>query len=139
MDSVIFDTAEFRLMYPLVASFSDDQLNMYFSIAESLLDNTKCSLVKDLPERKTLLYMLTAHVATIYSNVQSGSPVVGRASSASEGSVSISLDYGTMGNSERWYFQTPMGAMYWQLTKKYRSALYRIGMMPMPVIRSYTR
>lgn len=138
MGIVVFDLAEFRELYPAIKS-TDAQLEMFFSVAESLLDNTKCSMVKDLKERKNLLYLLAAHIAMLNQNVESGSPVVGRASSASEGTVSISLDYGVMGNSERWYLQTPMGAMYWQLTKKYRSVIYAIGKAPMPVSRRYFR
>ncbi|MEQ4659659.1 DUF4054 domain-containing protein, partial [Providencia manganoxydans] len=58
-----------------------------------------------------------------------------RASSASEGSVSVSLDYGPTTNAEKWYTQTPYGAEYWQMTSKYRSFLYTLGVMPMPVWR----
>ena len=116
---------------------NDAQLGMYFRHAESLLDNTKCSIVKDLEDRRNLLYLLVAHIAQLNHQVETGSSVVGRVASASEGTVSISLDYGTMGNNERWYLQTPYGAMYWQMTKRYRSALYRLGKAPMPVQRTY--
>ncbi|MET2743995.1 DUF4054 domain-containing protein, partial [Staphylococcus caprae] len=65
--------------------------------------------------------------------------VVGRVASATEGSVSISLDYGTMGNNERFYLQTPYGNLYWQMTKRFRSFLYRLGKSPMPVRRTYVQ
>lgn len=135
---VVFDAAEFRALYPSISA-TDPQLEDYFAMAESFLDNTKCSVVKDLGRRKRMLYLLVAHIATITGMAETGNPVVGRISSASEGSVSVSLDYGTMGNNERWYLQTPWGAMYWQLTKKYRSAVYRLGIAPMPVQRTYSR
>ena len=133
---VVFDPVEFRELYPTIQA-TDEQLEMYFEMAETFLDNTKCSVVKDLGARKRLLYLLVAHIATLTGQAEKGNNVVGRVSSATEGTVSIGLDYGTMGNNERWYLQTPWGAMYWQLTKKYRSAVYRLGLRPMPVQRTY--
>ena len=133
---VVFDIEEFRELYPAIEA-SDDQLIAYFGVAETFLNNTKCSVVKNLDARKKMLYLLTAHIAAITQQAESGNPTVGRIASATEGTVSIGLDYGTMGNNERWYLQTPWGAMYWQLTKKYRSAVYRLGIAPMPVQRTY--
>lgn len=135
---VVFDPAEFRALYPLITA-TDVQLEDYFAMAETFLDNTECSLVKDLKSRKRMLYLLVAHIATITGTAEKGNNIVGRISSATEGTVSVSIDYGTMGNNERWYLQTPWGAMYWQLTKKYRSAVYRMGIAPMPVQRTYTQ
>lgn len=135
-DVVVFDPAEFAELFPAIKA-TPAQEAMFFKMAEGFLDNTACSIVKDLDERKILLYTLTAHIAQLNSNVESGNAVVGRVASASEGSVSISLDYGAMGNNERWYLQTPYGANYWQMTKKYRSFLYRLGKSQMPVRRRY--
>lgn len=135
---VIFDPIEFRELYPN-AQGTDGQLANWFSMAESYLNNTKCSLVKDLKERKTLLYLLVAHMATLEAQIASGNSGVGRVSSATEGTVSVSLDYGTMNDNERWYLQTPYGATYWQMIKKYRSFWYRLGIKPMPVDRTYYR
>jgi hypothetical protein len=135
---VVFDPVEFRALYPAITA-TDAQLEDYFAMAESFLDNTECSVVKDLGSRKRMLYLLVAHIATITGMAEKGNPVVGRISSATEGTVSVSLDYGTMGNNERWYLQTPWGAMYWQLTKRYRSAVYRLGIAPMPVQRTFTQ
>lgn len=135
---VVFDPVEFRQLYPSITA-TDVQLEDYFAMAETFLDNTKCSVVKDLAVRKRMLYLLVAHIATLTGMAEKGNPVVGRIGSATEGSVSVSLDYGAMGNNERWYLQTPWGAMYWQLTKKYRSAVYRMGIAPMPVQRTYVQ
>lgn len=135
---VVFDIAEFRALYPSIKA-TDAQLVMFFSIAEGFLDNSECSVVKDLEQRKYMLYLLVAHMAALNQQTEAGNAVVGRLATATEGTVSISLDYGTMGNNERWYLQTPYGAMYWQLTKRYRSMLYRLGKAPMPVRRTYVR
>lgn len=135
---VVFDLVEFRDLYPSLSA-TDDQLNMFFIMAEGFLDNTECSVVKDLATRKIMLYLLVAHLASLNQQVESGNAVVGRVASASEGTVSISFDYGTMGNNERWYLQTPYGSTYWQMTKRYRSMLYRLGKAPMPVNRQYVQ
>lgn len=138
MAVVVFDIDEFRELYPKIVA-TDAQLRMFFSIAEGFLDNTDCSIVKSIEERKNLLYLLTAHLAWLNQQAEGGNAVVGRVASASEGSVSISLDYGTMGNNERFYLQGPYGNLYWQMTKKYRSFLYRLGKSPMPVRRTYVQ
>ena len=100
MAVVVFDIDEFRALYPNIVA-TDAQLRMFFSIAEGFLDNTDCSIVKDVAARKTMLYLLVAHLASLNQQAESGNAVVGRVASATEGSVSISLDYGTMGNNER--------------------------------------
>lgn len=138
MAVVVFDPVEFRELYPAISA-TDAQLDMFFVMAEGFLDNSDCSIVKDVKSRKIMLYLLVAHLATLNQQTEAGNAVVGRVSSASEGTVSISLDYGQMGNNERWYLQTPYGSTYWQMTKRYRSMLYRMGKAPMPVNRHYIR
>lgn len=135
---VVFVPDDFRAAYPQFTPevATDAQLSMWFTKATFLLNNTKCSHVKDLEQRKMLLWMLVAHMATLQGNIDEGNTGVGRVSSATEGTVSVALDYGTMGNSERWYLQTPYGAEYWQFTKKFRTINYRLGLQPMPVRRN---
>ncbi len=132
---VIFDVAEFRSFYPNIKA-TDAQLEMFFYEAEIMLNNTEKSCIKDLKKRKVLLYLIVAHLATLQGQIDAGNALVGRVSSASEGSVSVSSDYGSMGNSERWWLQSPYGAKYWQLTMPYRSALYIVTNVPMPVDRT---
>lgn len=111
---VIFDPQEFKTLYPEFAKTEDATLTLYFNAACLLLDNTEKSMVKDLAERKMLLYMLTCHIATLKAN---GNTLVGTITSASEGKVSISL---TPFQNANWYMTTQCGAMYWQATAKYR-------------------
>lgn len=111
---VVFDPQEFKTLYPEFAKTEDATLTLYFNAACLLLDNTEKSMVKDLAERKMLLYMLTCHIATLKAN---GNTLVGTITSASEGKVSVSL---TPFQSANWYMTTQCGAMYWQATAKYR-------------------
>lgn len=131
---VVFDVDKFREAYPS-AKGTDTQLNNAFIKAGMLLRNDKHSCVCNLAEREMLLFLLVAHMDMLQSNIDEGNSAVGRASSASEGSVSVSLDYGTATNGEKWYTQTPYGAEYWALTSRYRSFLYTLGVAPMPVWR----
>ena len=57
-------------------------------------------------------------------------PLVGRVASASEGSVSVSLEYASSTSvNQAWFFQTPYGAQFWQATAAYRQMRY---VAPMP-------
>ncbi len=135
MDGVVdFDIAKFRELYPNIKA-TNAQLEMFFVEACMLLNNTQTSCVKNLAERELLLYLLVAHIASLQARIEAGNEAVGRIASASEGSVSVSLDNGPTTLSDKWYMQTPYGAQYWALTSKYRSFLYVVTNYPMPVRR----
>ena len=113
---VVFDANEFLAMYPQFTNvFTPEQLQVFFNAACLLCNNTKNSLVKDLAERKMLLYMLTCHIATLQER---GTGMVGLLTSASEGKVSVGLQ--ALANNAGWYGQTQCGNMYWIATAKYR-------------------
>lgn len=133
---VVFDPTKFRELYPEFSEFSDAQLQNFFYQAELLFNNTERSCIKDLKRREALLFMIVAHLAQLKSQINSGNTAVGRMSSASEGSVSISLDYGSVSNSERWWLQTPYGAQYWQFTAQYRTGVIISLHQSMPVNRT---
>lgn len=126
MDNVVvFDVEEFLTFYPQFKTvFTSEQLNVFFNVACLLLDNTPHSKVRDLSERKTLLYMLVCHIATLQ---QRGSGVVGMLTSATEGKVSVGLQNYT--NNPNWYSQTQCGSMFWLATAK-----YRVGMRYIPYV-----
>lgn len=120
---VEFNVNKFRSLYPTLKA-TDDQLNWYFIEATMLLNNTEKSCVKSLAEREVLLFLLVAHFSVLQQRIDGGNEAVGRIASASEGSVSVSLDNGQTTLSDKWYQQTPYGSKYWALTAKYRSFLY---------------
>ena len=92
MPAVVFDKARFQAAYPEVQA-SDAQFAMWFTQAESLLDNTDHSIVKKLEEREMLLFLLVRHFAALAERAAQGG-LVGRIASATEGSVSVSAEYG---------------------------------------------
>lgn len=126
MAVVIFDPTAFKIAYPQFAAVSDGMLTNYFNLATLYLSNTDCSIVQDIPKRTTLLWLLTAHIAYLSGALNpDGQPrLVGRISSATEGSVSVSTEMPTTPSSA-WFMQTQWGAMFWQSTLSLRSFRYR--------------
>lgn len=126
MNVVIFDADEFLSLYPQFQNvFTHEQLGIFFNAACLLLDNTENSKVTDLTERKTLLYMLVCHIATLQ---QRGTGMVGLLTSATEGKVSVNLQAYT--SNPNWYSQTQCGSMFWLATAKYRVGMRYIGWKP---------
>lgn len=111
---VVFDPEEFKTVYPEFANVPDAVLTTYFNAACLLLDNTKNSVVRDLVERKTLLFLLVCHIATLK---KLGNSTVGMISAATEGKVNVS--FATLQNP-KWYQLTQCGNIYWAATAKYR-------------------
>lgn len=126
---VVFDSTAFLARYPEFSSVSTSTLDAYFSEATIYLDNTDSSIVSDCNIRTVLLNMLTAHITALYSGINGNVPsgIVGRISSASEGSVSVNADMGPTTNSQAWYLQTQYGAAYWTATARYRAFQYLPG------------
>lgn len=126
MAVVVFDPAAFKLAYPQFAAVSDEVLTNYFNLATLYLSNEDCSVVQDIPKRTTLLWLLTAHIAFLSGALNPGGApgLVGRVSSATEGSVSVSTEYPTSPNSA-WFLQSAWGAAFWQATLSLRSFRYR--------------
>ena len=129
MAQVVFSPVEFKAQYPMFAGVDNAFLQGCFNQATLYLSNKDCSPVQDLEERKTLLYMLVAQIAYLMgalnpAGMNSMTPV-GRLGSATEGSVSVSYDFGPMTNREAWYAQSQWGLAFWSATAKYRSFNYR--------------
>lgn len=123
---VVFDATEFLALYPQFNNvFTPEQLTQFFNVACMLCDNTNNSKVTDLTERKTLLYMLVCHIATL---MQRGTGMVGIISSATEGKVSVGLQ--NVINNPNWYNQTQCGSMYWLATAKYRVGMRYVRWFP---------
>ena len=97
MPAVVFDKARFQAAYPEVQA-TDAQLEMWFTQAESLLDNTDHSIVEKLEDREMLLFLLVRHFAALAERAAQGG-LVGRIASATEGSVSVSADMGAVGSN----------------------------------------
>lgn len=125
MTIAVFNWAAWSALYPklVTAGVTEPYATALFNGPAGLLvDNTECSPVTDVAKRTTFLYMAVAHLAALEGPGSTG--VVGRLASASEGSVSVSFDYGTVSQSQAFWVQTPYGALFWQVTAPYRTMRY---------------
>lgn len=126
MPSVVFDPTSFVQRFPAFAWLNYPVLNDYFTEATMLIANDDTSLIQDLAQRKVILNLLVAHLAALNSgeNGQAPSGLIGRVSSASEGSISVSTDYTSNSELAQWFNQTRYGAELWILLARYRQFRY---------------
>lgn len=132
MAVAVFDWAAWSVLYPeLVAQGVTEPWTTatFNGPASLLLDNTDASPVQDAGQRATLLGIIVAHLAAMNPSFGGGGGV-GRVASASEGSVSVSFDYGQVKAQAAWWVQTPYGATYWQMTARYRAFTYVAAPQP---------
>ena len=131
---VVFDYTAWSVRYPeLAASVSAPLAQQYFNEAQMYCANTACSPVPyDATQptvfwkRPMLLNMLTAHIAALNASLggQPSSPLVGRISSAGEGSVNVSTELEGQLQGRSWFAQTKYGLAFWQASAQYRAARY---------------
>ena len=142
---VDFDLSAFRAQYPEFAALGDAVLLRMWDWANLYLCNHANSPVPDLGRRRVLLYLLTAHCCALWYGQTAGSSTaspgagsaavavptgqVGRVSSASEGSVSVSFDYPVTPGGE-WFTQTQYGAAFWQAVRSLIGFRYRQMRIP---------
>lgn len=122
-----FNQQAFLARYPEFQNVLGTQLQAFFDEAGLYLNNTPCSVVRDVCKRLVLLNMLTAHIAFLGGALTADKQPrpVGRVNQASEGSVNASFEYTQPApGSGPWFNQTQYGAAFWQATTQYRSATY---------------
>lgn len=129
---VVFDYDAWITRYPEFAAVAQPTAQLYFAEAALYCSNTAWwNLVNFLPKRQMLLNMLTAHVAYLSTPDADGQPreLVGRISTASEGSVSVGTEYASPGTSmvKAYLSQTPYGAAFLAATGPQRVFRYYPG------------
>jgi len=130
MSVVVFSYTDFIAQFPNLASVGPTLLGMYFTMAGDFVNNTDCSIVPDCPPqaglRTRVLYLTTAHLATIFATINGQSPsgLVGRVSDATEGSVSVATNLDIASQGAQWWLQSPYGFAAWQALAPFRTALY---------------
>jgi hypothetical protein len=130
---VTFDFSIWSARYPelIAAGVTQPVADQYFFEAQLYCDNTPQSPVQNLIQRAVLLGMVTAHIAALNAplNGQPSSPLVGRISGATQGSVSVQTEYQAPG-SAAWFSQSKYGAAFWQATAQFRTMHYVPGRAP---------
>lgn len=141
MTAVVFDYATWVARYPEFASVSPLLVADYFTEAGMYVNNTDCSIVPadavTFQPRKMLLNMVVAHIAALNAPVNGApaSPLVGRISQATEGTVSVQAEMLMPPGSSQWFMQTKYGAAFWSATRRYRTMQYVPGA---PQVNPYT-
>jgi len=115
--------------YREFSNVSQVQAQTFWNEATIYHANDGTGPVQDATQQQMLLNMLTAHIAMIAvgTATQPASGLVGRISSAGEGSVNVSVDLTQLPGTAAWFVTTNYGLNYWQATAGYRSAHYRPG------------
>lgn len=134
MDGIVtFSEAQFLMRYPQFSAFATatpGRLQMLFDDVTLLyINNTPSSYVRDVKLRELLIYLVMAHILQISgvltpAGAGSTGSQVGRVSSATEGSVSASLDMGSTSANAAWWLQSQYGAEYWNATARFRTFRY---------------
>lgn len=125
--AVTFNYAAWAVQFPEFSNLSEDQATMYFTIATTLHRNDGGGPVSTAATQTQLLNYVTAHLAFLYSGTAASpaSPLVGRITNATEGSVSVQTDYGAnIPQNMAFWIQSKYGATYWAMTAPYRTMRY---------------
>ncbi|VVD90633.1 hypothetical protein PCO31110_01601 [Pandoraea communis] len=121
---VEFNYTEWLAMFPTFSSVSESLATSYFGMAELFLNNTDASPVCNVDVRKTMLYLITAHIAFLMGRAMagdgSGAAIVGQMTNATEGTVTAGIAASNSQNAAYWN-QSQYGAMYWQMILPWRS------------------
>jgi Protein of unknown function (DUF4054) len=133
--TVTFNYAQWLQLFPSFSYITQPQAQEYFNLATQVHRNDGGGPVTLASTQTNLLNLVTAHIASLLApppDNPGGPPardaaVVGRITSASEGSVSVSTENSFPPGSSQWWQQTQYGAMYWQMSRVFRTARYLKG------------
>jgi uncharacterized protein DUF4054 len=135
---VVFSFQTWVGLFPEFSALTPDQGAAYFMRATGSFAANSCSNPANADGRLSyLLYLATSHVAWLAcpkdangnpsATGTAASPLVGRISSAAEGSVNVQteLEMGTdLGAFQAYLSQTKYGLEYWLSVQNYRTARY---------------
>lgn len=124
-------------MFPMFSPLSQIQGQAYFNSACLICWNSCQNPIFGDGNLETLLLYLTSHFAQLLcpkdsngnpaATGQAASGLVGRISSAQQGSVNVQTEWPTDGNTsaqEKFLAQTEFGAAYFAMTAQYRTGYY---------------
>jgi len=133
MDTPVqFSFVNWAARYPELAQVGQPTAQAMFNEAQLYCDNTTTSIIPNCAPaypRTTFLNMLTAHLVALNSalNGTPSSPLVGRISNATEGSVTVATQNDYPPGSAQWFQQSKYGAAFWAATAQYRTMHYVPG------------
>jgi hypothetical protein len=123
---VTFNATNFQAMFPQFNTVSDAILtNFVLPFAQQIVRNDGGGPVSDAVSQANLLNLAVAHICALLWGVngQAPTPLVGRLTNATQGSVSLATEF-TGYQNDAWYNQTPWGAMLVRMMRPFVSAKY---------------
>jgi hypothetical protein len=130
---ITFNYAMWVTRYPEFQNISEPLAQLYFNEACIYVDNTGQGPINDPNTLTIILNMATAHICFMNapkigdqfnSDGSESSPLVGRISNASEGSVSVGTEYSDQPGTAQWWVQSRYGAAVYQALMPFRTARY---------------
>jgi Protein of unknown function (DUF4054) len=134
---VTFDFPTWIAMFPEFSGLNAPQGAAYFIQATLICANSATNPINADGNLAALLYQLTSHFAWLLAprdangnpaaSGQPASSIVGRISSATEGSVTVQSEWNAGSDPsafQAFLIQTKYGAAYWAATAQYRTARY---------------
>ena len=126
---ITFNLAVWAAQFPEFTGFVPEPTALMDSvIASAYIDlGSTGPMANNVPVMTQVWYLATAHIAQLMqgSSLQPAGATVGRIASASEGSVSVTLDMPEPNSAlEGWWNQTKYGAMVYAMTAQFRVGFY---------------
>lgn len=138
-----FDYDAFAIRFPEFDELGMERVKAYWDEANIFLKNDATSPIA-WAQRGPILNLMAAHIAALNAaalpgQLASSGGLVGRISSASEGSVSVSLEPMGTGSSAlgAWLNQTRYGSLLWAMLQRYLVARYIPGRQPYLGVRPF--
>lgn len=128
--TVAFNYQTWIARYPeFTATVKADLAQEFFNEATIYHRNDGGGPVSNAAIQSTLLNIATAHIAQLAVGTakKPASDIVGRITTAGEGSVSVSTEMQVPPGTAQWWNQTKFGAAYWAATAQYRTMRYLRG------------
>lgn len=139
---ITFVYADWQAQFPEFSGVTQPFAQAYFLRASQLCQNDANSPVNDATQLTYFLYLLTSHIAWLNAPQINGLPntggggvpvsLVGRISSATEGSVSVTTTLDGISGQAAYYAQTKYGLEYWTATAQFRTLKYVPGPQRFP-------
>jgi hypothetical protein len=130
----VFNYSAWVQTFPELQGITQPAALNYFSMATLYVRNDGRGPINDPNLQATLMNLTTAHVAKLLSQQTAGVPttdgaeppggVVGRITSATEGSVSVQAEMPEQPQGAAWWNQTTYGAMAWKMMAPFRTMRY---------------
>lgn len=127
--------SDWTTQFPMLAPYINEaQFDSCFVLAQLYQANDGCGPINDCTLALTLMYLMISFIAVLTypttgptATPDPASPLVGRVSNATEGSVSVAAQYEQPPGTAQFFAQNQWGALWWSATSQFRTFRYAPG------------